>query len=194
MRSFSRKTKSNFIFWGILLLVTGYLFLTPSGEKTRSWLSSLTLSSPSIVLEKNTIKVVSNWHLTSTEGNQVLISDLKKPVFINIWATWCPPCRSELPSIIELYTEYKDKVDFVLVSPNESIEELKKFGSKNGYTLPFFVANNQIPDELKTRSYPTTYILNSSKEIAVKSIGAHDWNTKNVHEILDQLIIEQVAK
>ena len=58
------------------------------------------------------------------------LSDTDKPIFINIWATWCGPCRTELPSINSLYEKYKKDIKFILVSPNESIEILKEFAQR----------------------------------------------------------------
>jgi len=194
MKPLTRKTKSDVIFWGILLLFIVYLFLTPSGENTRAWLTSLTLSSPSNSLDKNSnIQVKDDWELIATNGDEVWLSEFKKPVFINIWATWCPPCRSELPSIFELEQIYKDKIDFLFISPDESIEKLKEFAKQKGYTSTFYNANNATPNNLVTNSYPTTYILDFNKKIILKSVGAHDWNATNVHEILDRLIKEQEA-
>jgi thiol-disulfide isomerase/thioredoxin len=193
MKKLSRKRKSDFIFWGILLLFTGYLFLTPSGENTRAWLTALTLSSPSNSIEQSNLQVQDDWQLTTTKGDEVWLSEFKNPIFINIWATWCPPCRSELPSIFELQTIYKDKVDFLLVSPDESIEKLKAFAEEKGYTSTFYNANSRTPSNLVTGSYPTTYILDPNKKLVLKSVGAHDWNAQSVHDLLDKLIEEQAA-
>lgn len=192
MKNISRKAKSDLIFWGILIVFAGYLFLTPSGENTRAWLTALTLSSPSNTLEQSNIQVKDDWQLTATNGEEIWLSELKKPIFINIWATWCPPCRSEMPSIFELEANYKDKIDFLLVSPDESIEKLKNFAEQKGYTSVFYNAKNGMPSDLVTGSYPTTYILDHNKKIILKSVGAHDWNAQSVHAILDQLIEEQV--
>ena len=194
MKKLSRKTKSDIIFWGILLLFIAYLFLTPSGENTRAWLTSLTLSSPSNSITQPNLQIKDDWQLTSTNGDEIWLSELNKPLFINVWATWCPPCRSELPSILDLETKYKDKVDFILVSPDESIDKLKNFAKQKGYSTTFYNAKNRTPKKLITNSYPTTYILDANKKVILQSVGAHNWNAKSVHEILDQLIKEQVAK
>lgn len=193
MKKISRKAKSDLIFWGILILFAGYLFLTPSGENTRAWLTSLTLSSPSNTIEKDKKQVKSDWQLTDTNGEEVWLSDFKNPIFINVWATWCPPCRSEMPSIFELEANYKGKIDFLLVSPDESIEKLKDFAEKKEYTSVFYNAKQGTPSELFSASYPTTYILDHNKQIILKSVGAHDWNAKNVHDVLDKLIEDQAA-
>ena len=190
MKQLSRKTKSDIIFWGILLLFAGYLFLTPSGENTRSWLSSLTLTSPSNSTEEVKVLLEDDWQLKSTEGEEIWLSQSQKPIFINIWATWCPPCRAELPSIFKLEKKYKGKIDFLLISPDESIEKLKNFGIGKGYKTVFYNANGPTPKSLITRSYPTTYIIDSNRKIILKSVGAHNWNSSEVHKILDQLIAD----
>jgi len=57
------------------------------------------------------------WQINDMEGNQVSFGSLNnKPVFINFWATWCPPCVAELPGIADLYEKYHDEVNFVIVS------------------------------------------------------------------------------
>lgn len=195
MKSFSRKTKSDFIFWGILIAFLLFLFLTPYGENTRSWLTSLALTSPSNSLNYNdtNIKINNDWSLISTDVKEIKLSELTNPIFVNIWATWCSPCRSELPSILELEEKYKGKIDFLLVSPNESIEKLKKFAKQKNYTSTFYSSNSAIPKGLFSNSYPTTYILDANKKLILKSVGAHDWNAENIHEILDKLIKEPAS-
>ncbi|MCT4582187.1 MAG: TlpA family protein disulfide reductase [Flavobacteriales bacterium] len=190
MKKLSRKTKSDIIFWGILSLFMCYLFLTPSGENTRAWLTSLTLSSPKNELETVNNTVTSDWQLYSTNGDEIWLSELDRPIFVNIWATWCPPCRGELPSILELEAAFKNKVDFLLVSPNESLETLTKFKAKKGYNTTFYNAKGSIPKELFANSFPTTFIIDKNKNIVLKSIGAHDWNSENIHQTLNQLIAE----
>lgn len=190
MKKLSRKTKSDIIFWGILSLFMCYLFLTPSGENTRAWLTSLTLSAPKNETNQTYQKISGDWQLYSTNGDEIWLSEIDKPIFINIWATWCPPCRGELPSIIDLETQFKNKVDFLLVSPNESLDILSQFRAKKEYNTSFYNAKGATPKELFTNSYPTTFIVDKNKNIVLKSIGAHDWNSENIHNILNQLIAE----
>ena len=116
------------------------------------------------------------------------LSDTDKPIFINIWATWCGPCRTELPSINSLYEKYEKDIEFILVSPNESIKILKEFAKDNNYKLPIYTAIGQTPSQLQTNSYPTTIIIDKNKNITHKMKGAHDWNTEEVYSILNELI------
>lgn len=191
MKKLSRKTKSDIIFWGILSLFMCYLFLTPSGENTRAWLTSLTLSSPKNETELTSEKINGDWELYSTNGDEIWLSEIDRPIFLNIWATWCPPCRGELPSILELENKYKNQVEFLLVSPDESMEILNQFKTKKEYNTTFYNSKGAIPKELFANSYPTTFIIDQNKNIVLKSVGAHDWNSENIHTILNELIAEQ---
>ncbi len=187
MKQLSRKTKSDIIFWSILFLFAGYLFLTPSGQNTRAWLISLTLSGPGFS-NSSMNEVKTPWRLTSTDGSSVNLAELKNPVFINVWATWCPPCRAELPSIIKLQEQYKDKVHFLLVSPDEPLEKLSRFAEEKEYDVLFYNSNASLPSELKVSVYPTTFILDKNKKIILESSGAHNWNSEEVHKLLDNLL------
>ncbi len=58
-----------------------------------------------------------NWQLTNKEGGKVMFKELnQKPVFLNVWATWCPPCVAEMPGIAELQSEFGEHVNFVMVT------------------------------------------------------------------------------
>ncbi len=188
MKLNSSKTKSNLIFWGVLFFLIGFLFFTETGKNTKDWISSFTLSKPQQALLKNKISITQDWFLENTKGDKKRLLESNKPLFINIWATWCPPCRSELPSLLDLANEYKNKVDFLFISPNEDLNTLIAFANKKGYSFPFYTQSSAIPKELATRSFPTTFIVDKDKKIVLKSVGAHDWNTKPVHQILESLI------
>ncbi len=186
----TRKNKSDLIFWAGFGLIVAFLYLTPLGSSTRAWMGGLFLSSPNT--EKHEANkdnfLYSDWKLQNINENKILISEINKPIFINIWATWCGPCRTEMPSINNLYNKYKKDIEFILVSPHETIEVLKEFAQNNAYNLPIYTCISQTPIQLQTNSYPTTIIIDKNKNITYKITGAHDWNTEEVYSILDELI------
>lgn len=188
MKSLSRKIKSDIIFWVIFILLTVFLFLTPYGETTREWVSSFILTEPKNNINNNPQKLLENWKLKSTENEYLSLKNIEKPMFISLWATWCPPCRSEMPSILKLREKYKENVEFILISPNEDIETLKKFKTKKNYNIQFYNSSEMIPKKLETESFPTTFIIDKQKNIVLKSVGAHNWNSNNIHTILDEII------
>ena len=188
----SKKLKSDLLFWGVFGAILCFLYLTPWGSSTRTWIGGFFLSSPNMTssaLINTDEKLLSmDWNLKNLNDQEIWISDTDKPIFINIWATWCGPCRSEIPSINELYNTFKNDVEFMLISPDESIEKLTEFAEKNDYKLPFYNAISHTPKELQTNSYPTTFILDKNKNITHKLTGAHDWNSESVQSILNELI------
>lgn len=112
------------------------------------------------------------------DGNTFTLSSLKgKVVFLNFWATWCPPCRAEMPSINSLYKQYKaDKnVVFLTVDTDGNYKKAKRFIEKQQYELPVYTADSRIPAELLGKSIPTTIIINKKGQIVYKQEGAADY-------------------
>ncbi|WP_296313296.1 TlpA family protein disulfide reductase [Winogradskyella sp. UBA3174] len=149
------------------------------------------VSSSNIIEKEDRILVKdSNWQLKSDKNYIINFIDSKgKVVFVNFWATWCPPCIAEMPSIQELYSEYKDDVVFLFVT-NEDFQIVEKFMTKKKFTFEVFNPINTIPNQLLTKSIPRTFIINKKGEIVVDESGALDWNSKTVRQQLDQLISE----
>lgn len=129
---------------------------------------------------------VDNWELRKRDGSIVHFKDLRgKPIFINFWATWCPPCVAEMPSIQKLYDKYKGKVNFILVS-NESGEKVRAFLDKHDYDFPIYYTLEQTPQVFSSSSIPATFIINTNGNLVLKHFGVADWDSDNVHEIFDK--------
>ncbi len=128
------------------------------------------------------------WQINDMEGNQVSFGSLNnKPVFINFWATWCPPCVAELPGIADLYEKYHDEVNFVIVS-NESSAKVMTFAkNKNLNHIPFF-QNTSVPSDFSSQSIPTTFIINKDGVVVVSKKGAARWNSDKIEGVIEELI------
>lgn len=114
-------------------------------------------------------------------GKVIDLTDLRgKVVFINFWATWCPPCIAEMPSINKLYAQFKDNENFVLlmVDADNQPEKSKKFMNKKNYDLKVFTPASQIPAEFLGNALPTTVLLNKKGEIVFKHEGGADYTNK----------------
>lgn len=81
----------------------------------------------------------------------------KKPIVVHFWGTWCGPCRSEMPDIQKIYDIYKDKIDFVLISDERSIEQLPFYIEKYQFNLPFYHSIKPMKF-YDVYSIPVTYI------------------------------------
>jgi len=116
--------------------------------------------------------------LEDLEGNKVKISDLKgKPVVLNFWASWCPPCKSEMPGFENLYQEYGDKIQFVMVNLTDGGRETKdtamKYVNDMGYTFPiYFDTDMSAALAYNAVSIPITYLIDSDGNIVAYASGA----------------------
>ena len=177
----NKKSISNIIF----VLVLALLLYPPS----REWFMRQIAFSPSI--ETKSIENINtyNWQLNGLNTESINFNELKnKVVFVNFWATWCPPCRAEMPMIQDLYNDYKDKIAFVFVT-NENWETVEKFYLKNEYNLPTYNAISTPPSKFtETNSIPASYLIDSNGNIVIDKVGAADWNSKKVRELLNGLI------
>jgi len=112
-----------------------------------------------------------------------------KVVFLNFWATWCPPCVAEMPSIDELYEDYGDKVAFYIVT-DESTDKTIPFLKKKELNLPIYQMRSMPSKEIYSRSIPATYVIDKNGKIVIDKTGAANWNSDTVRKTLDNLIAQ----
>lgn len=107
-----------------------------------------------------------------------------KIIFLNIWATWCSPCREELPSMDSLKQKFTNNKDIVFLNiSDDNLVKILKFKQKYQYTLNFYLHNNNLPTILSGNSIPRTYII-KNKKIIYRLVGATNWNTDDIIELL----------
>ena len=112
-----------------------------------------------------------------------------KPIFMNFWATWCPPCIAEMPSMRKLYEDYKDKVEFYFIT-QEDKKTVEAFYNKREYNFPTYNAMTRVPDVFSGSSIPATYIVSKKGEVLVNKKGAANWNSSTIRNLLDRLVKE----
>ncbi len=126
-------------------------------------------------------------------GKTINLNELRgKVVFINFWASWCPPCRAELPSVQEFYDSYKDNsaVVFMIVNMDDNPEKGIAFLDKNSYTIPFLMTRDNIPAEIFQGSLPTTVVLDKNGRIRFTHTGMANYSAKRFYRQIDGLISE----
>ena len=127
------------------------------------------------------------WILAWDRNEPFFFSNTKSEVvFLNFWATWCPPCVAELPEIAKLYEKWGNKVVFMLVT-NESPEVVKAFMEKHGYVLPVFYMASEPPQALAHSSLPTTFIISRDGKVVSRKKGAANWNSRATEKIFEEL-------
>lgn len=182
---FNKKMISNIIF-GIVVVLLLY-------PPTREWGMRQIAFAPSIKSTDNIEQISSyNWRLKGLNTQSVNFNQFEnKVIFVNFWATWCPPCRAEMPMIQKLYNEYKDKVAFIFVT-NENWETVSAFFDKNGYNLPVYNSKSTpLQKFTETNSIPATFLIDKNGAILISKVGAADWNSTKVKKLIDDLIAER---
>ena len=131
-----------------------------------------------------------DFKLSDLDGNEVSLSNYQgKVIMLNFWATWCPPCRNEMPSMESLYKKMEDN-NFIILAINiqENISAVKDFIQKNKYTFPVILDETGTTSvKYQIRSIPTTYIIDTKGKIAGVYTGSRDWNSSDVVNILKAL-------
>lgn len=106
---------------------------------------------------------------------------------INFWATWCPPCIAEMPSLQKLYDAYNEDVVFLFIT-NEPKDVTSEFKSQKAYSFPVYQRRSNAPKPLITKGIPRTVIIDKSGRIVIDKSGAVDWFSSSIREKLEILI------
>ena len=127
--------------------------------------------------------------LVTLSGRQVNLSDLQgKVVFVNLWASWCPPCVAEMPGIHALYLKMDPaKVAFVMVSLDENPAKARALLKRRGYTFPVYFPAGPLPAPFNSSSIPSTVILAPDGQIAARHDGMAEYDTPEFKAALDKL-------
>ncbi len=130
-----------------------------------------------------------DWTVQSLDGQELKMAELKGNVIVlNYWATWCPPCRAEMPSLQRLYDTMKaDGIEFVFVS-EEDPDAVRKFIQEKGYTFPVYTMASERPEDFKGRGIPDTFILSKDGKIAFRHIGSAKWDDQTSIDFIKSLL------
>lgn len=124
-------------------------------------------------------------------NNTIRLSELKgKVVFLNFWATWCPPCIAEMPAIQKLYDQFKNhkNVQFLMVDTDGDHARSSAFMTRKKLTMPVFTPISGIPEVYFSGSLPTTVILDKTGRIVFNHAGAADYSNAKVTEFINKLL------
>ena len=177
----------------LMMLLLVVLIVSPSAK---SWLLRQLVSTG---LFKANIKKegVSNtpsntsFSFTNAHGIEASTASLKgKVVFINFWASWCPPCRAEMPSLNELYNKLKGDDRFVFLFMNEDDNKMKakQYLDKNRFNIPLFSRSGNVPPEIFSGTLPTTIVLNTEGKIVLQHAGMAAYNSDDFIKQLKELL------
>ncbi|MBI1322254.1 redoxin family protein [bacterium] len=152
-------------------------------------MSGANLPAPIMDISASPSKVSTGWTILDSSGKPFDWSKAKdKLVLVNVWATWCGPCRAELPSLESLSKneKLKDKLVVLCVSGDDRPEQLREFLKRNTLDFPaYFVP--ELPSEFVTEGIPATFLISSEGKLLASDVGSARWDAPEFVEKLEKL-------
>lgn len=186
----------------IILLIAGILLINPD-EKALLFGNAKNNINESLKQSTVSAQSVNNAEAsTSTEfptapsvvfkdgsGRTIDISKQKgKVLFVNFWATWCPPCIQEMPSINTLKKQLNEKdILFLMVDVDDNYKKSSKFMENNKYDLPVYTAVSSVPQEFLSGSIPTTVIIDKEGKVVGRHEGGADYMNPEIVKFFKDL-------
>jgi len=134
-----------------------------------------------------------DFKLEALDGTTVSLESLRgKVVFLNVWATWCGPCREEMPSMQTLYDDFKANKDLVMLAASQDTSgrsAVASYVKKNGYHFTILLdPENKISETYDVSGVPETFIIDRKGQIVAHHMGGFDWSRPDVKDALQQLL------
>ena len=185
------KTNKKTILNVVLILFIVSFFVTPIGNYGKIWLNKLFSFSPNVVEDANQKKISDyDWKLKDEQWDFFNFEKSKgNVVFINFWASWKLPSEAELASVQEMYDQYKDKIDFYIIT-NENRPPVEEFMEKHEFTFPvtYLIIGEKMP--VDADKVPSSYLIDKEGNIVIHTEKISDWSTSEVYALLDGLIAQ----
>ena len=129
--------------------------------------------------------------LEDLRGSTMSLRDFRgKVIFLNFWASWCGPCRIEMPAMELLWQVFQDD-DFVIlaVDVKEERDTVSSFIEKNDYTFPVLLdSRGKVANMYDLRAYPTTFLIDWEGKVVGKAVGAREWASKDSFDLIKYLL------
>lgn len=170
-----------------------YLYLSYMKEKRVEKVDYGTLFSSLGIQEITPPTEVLDFTLKNLEGSEISLEDFEgKVVFLNFWATWCGPCREEMPSMEKLWQRFKEEAFVILaVDLREEKEEVNSFMKDYGLTFSVLLdSRGEVANKYGIRAIPTTFLIDSEGRIVGKALGARDWASEDAFDLIEHLLSE----
>jgi thiol-disulfide isomerase/thioredoxin len=132
-----------------------------------------------------------DFSLPTTQGGSGNLASLKgKVVFLNFWATWCGPCRAEMPSMEVLYNRFRDDgLEILAVNCMEKEQEVVEFMREYGLSFPAALdGDGKVSGAYGIQAIPTSYLIDRDGKIIMRLVGSIDWDKQEIHAAFKSLL------
>ncbi|WP_316830646.1 TlpA disulfide reductase family protein [Pedobacter aquatilis] len=184
---FIKKYLLNTIFIALLLAM---IFVPDAKAFFLKGLMEIGFYSPKVETVKTKPVNLSGLKFSDARGNLIDLGDLKgKVIFLNFWATWCPPCRAEMPSLNKLHNQFKndENIVFIFADADGDLAKSTKFMVDRKFDMPVYKPETDMPEQIFAGSLPTTIIFDKKGRIAFRHEGIANYANKKFSSFLNQL-------
>lgn len=183
-----KKYISTVIFVAFVLVI---LFVPAAKAKLIEGLMEIGLFKPNVHEDKKFINAdLSAIKFKDVKGNVLSLADLKgKIIFLNFWATWCPPCLAEMPSINKFYEQYKNDEDvvFIMIDADGDFAKAQNYLNRKNYKFKVYTFASDIPKNIFAGSLPTTIVFDKKGRIAMNGVGPANYASKEFLTFIQKL-------
>lgn len=182
------------IFTILMVIFIGVIFLSPDAKSLviRNLMATGLFNAS---IDKNYLGTMNppntDFDFIDEKGNVQNTSSFRgKVVFINFWASWCPPCRAEFPSIETLYTKFKDNPNIFFLTINEDNDPTigKAYLRKENFSVPMYHSKNNVPEEVYSGALPTTVVLDKNGTIRFHHTGFANYSSEKFVKQIEELL------
>ncbi len=183
--------------WIILLSIPGLLYVTGLHtevlgrmQQALLWTGLMQPDIEHSEYRERKVRADYSLELISLEGEKLDLGRYRdKVIFINFWATWCPPCIAEMPNIQSLYEKVGSREDvvFVMVSLDESRDKARSFIQRKEFTFPVYILGARRPPVFQSEVVPTTFVVDKSGNIVASREGMAEYDTPAFRKFLLKL-------
>ena len=171
------------------LFIVALFFLLAMGPNPSTGGSKDTISP--LDADKTINSKAPDFTLSDLQGKSIALSSLKgKVVLLNFWATWCPPCKAEMPAMNRLYHEIKARgFEIIAVSTDTSLSTIRDYLAKNRVDFPILHDEKKsVSKQYRVFSMPTTFLIDKNGTIVEKFYGEYDWTDSDVRKQIEKLL------
>jgi peroxiredoxin len=132
-------------------------------------------------------------NLQTPDGGRVSLSEFRgKPLIVNFWATWCPPCLAEMPSLQRAWEQLDEEgIGVIAINVGEDAETIRKFTRQSPVTFPLPMdERSQVVQQWPVRGLPTTFVVDPKGRIAYMATGEREWDDPALLDLVRALARE----
>ncbi|PAU94433.1 thioredoxin [Aliifodinibius salipaludis] len=183
--------KRSLIEWGVIVAVGATLYATGlhtevlgTMQRAMLWTGFFDADTSEIATTDGPMLSDSDYQfaMQTTDGETISLSEFRGDVvFVNVWASWCPPCVAEMPTIETLYENVNshENINFILLSMDENSQKAVDFMEGKDFPMPYYFPASGLPAEFRSEYLPTTYILSKEGKVTYKKEGIADYSSAN---------------